>query len=275
MKFVYELLIKYLPYKVRKKIGQAKVLKPFRDSILRPKGVFKETFVDIEKTYANYNVKFRYFASVKDAVKARLRGVENTLIRNAITLINLHKTDQNNAVIIDVGTNFGYLSLVWSLTVCEKGEVHCFETNNSVYKSFLKSLHFNNFKNVISNFKAVGNRNESIEIFLSSTSSNLNALDSYSTKSQLDMVTLDHYLFTSSIKRCDLIKIDVDGIELEILHGSLNLLNHFKPIYVVETNNDSKIIDFFVQNKYQILDMNLNPIGERSNLPLNIFCIPN
>ena len=90
----------------------------------------------------------------------------------------------------------------------------------------------------------------------------------------VDMVSIDEYIKSSEINSCELVKIDVDGIEYQILQGCTNLIERFKPIFIVETNNDDEIISFFNSKNYQIFDMNLKPYKVSSEIPLNIFCIP-
>ena len=71
--------------------------------------------------------------------------------------------------------------------------------------------------------------------------------------------TLDHQLFESS--RVDLIKIDVEGAELNVLRGSLNTINKFNPVIVFEYElGASDVYDatpvemwrFFEKAKYNI-----------------------
>ena len=46
--------------------------------------------------------------------------------------------------------------------------------------------------------------------------------------------TLDEYAATASIERVDLIKLDVDGNELPILQGAVQVIAQFRPIIVFE-----------------------------------------
>lgn len=274
MKKIYEIISNMLSPKVKNQLGSNRVLKPLRDAVLRSNGKFKETFVDIEKNYFEYSAKFRYFASIKYALKAKNKGVENKILRNSISLLKqLNKTD-DDCTIIDVGSNFGYMSIIWSLSVGQNGKVHSFEANKDVYSSFLNSITFNGFKNIILNYKAIGNLNETVKMYDLDTTSNFNVSSNNAKFDMVEMITLDNYTNLNQLERCDLIKIDVDGIEYEILQGSLNVMKHYQPIYIVETNNDSRIIDFFTKNDYVILDMELKPYTDQIQLPLNIFCLP-
>jgi hypothetical protein len=89
------------------------------------------------------------------------------------------------------------------------------------------------------------------------------------------MITLDSFAKRNEIERCDLVKIDVDGIELDILKGAIQLIEKYKPIFIVETNGNVQILDFFGNIEYQILNMQLKPFQPGNKLPANIFCVPN
>ena len=264
--------------RMKNKLGKSKVLKPFRDTFFRKKGTYREVKSKITRQYLNYNVEFNFFASIQVALKAKERGIENTLLRNSIDLLNKRRVVNNDYIIFDVGTNFGYLSLVWAKTVCENGKVYSFEPHPNLFKSFVKSINSNQLINhIIPENVAVGKNSGTININTVSTTSNINTFTKINQQvksSKVDIISLDQYVEKNEIHKCDLIKIDVDGIELDILNGSKNLIKKFKPIFIVETNNDFQIIDFFKQINYEILNMKLEPIVN-NELPLNIFCIPN
>ena len=269
--FLYNLF----PKRLKNKLGRSKILKPVRNSFFRSNGSYKEAHVKIKREYLNYLVHFNFYASIQVANKAKKRGVENTLLNNSIALL---KSNIDDKIIFDVGTNFGYLSLVWANTVCKNGKVYSFEPHPLLYRSYTKSVKSNQLGNkIITENVAVGNELGTIELNLLSTSSNTLAIGGNKKndkKEKVNMITLDHYVEKNSITKCDLIKIDVDGIEFDILNGSKELIKKLQPIFIVETNNDTRIIDFFIKQDYQILNMKLKPILE-GELPENIFCIPN
>ncbi len=269
-------LYQILPPKMRNGIGKSVFLKPLRDFFLRPTGSFREAKILVNRDYLDYKVKFFFFASMKIASKAAMGGIENTLLRNSINLLKKHKSVENDAVILDVGANFGFLSLVWANSISKNGKVIAFEPNIGVHNSLIKSIRANNLESAIElKNLAVGNNDGSIDLYLSSTTSNIiQAGMRPNNKTTIEMISLDSFSKRNDIVRCDLVKIDVDGIELDILLGATNLLENCKPIFIVETNSDKRIIDFFQQHEYQILDMELNPLHSGEQLPPNIFCIP-
>ncbi len=268
--FLYDLF----PKSIKKKLGRSKVLTPLRNSFFRTKGTYKEARVKISRNYLDELVQFNFYASIQIANKAKVKGIENTLLRNSLKLL---KSDLNDKVVFDVGTNFGYLSLVWANTISKNGKVYSFEPHPILYKSYKKSIQSNRLENnIITENVAVGNELGTIEINLLSTTSNTLELESNvntDEKVKVDIISLDHYIETNNITKCDLVKIDVDGIEYDILNGAQELINKLKPIFIVETNNDQRINEFFLKNDYQILNMKLEQILE-GELPENIFCLP-
>lgn len=275
MKKLYEFISNRLSTKTKNQLGSNRFLKPIRDAVLRRKGRFKETFVEIEKNYLEYSTNFRYYASIKSALKAKHKGVENTILTNSILLLKQLNNTNDDCVIVDVGSNFGYMSMVWGQSVCRNGKVHAFEANNDVYSSFLNSINFNGFANINLNYKALGNSNQTVKMYHMDTTSNFNNITNTDKFEMVDMLTLDSYDSQNDLGRCDVIKIDVDGIEYDILQGSIKVMQIYQPMYIVETNNDSRIVEFFTMNNYAVLDMKLKPYKSPSPLPSNIFCMPN
>ena len=81
--FLYNLF----PKRLRKKLGKSKLLTPLRNSFFRTKGTYKEARVKINRTYLDYLVQFNFHASIQVANKAKVRGIENTLLTNSLKLL--------------------------------------------------------------------------------------------------------------------------------------------------------------------------------------------
>ncbi|KXN98418.1 hypothetical protein LS48_11780 [Aequorivita aquimaris] len=266
----------WIPKGAQKILGKSKILRPIRDLILRPKGAFRETSVWVKKMYLDYKVSFKFYASLKVASKAEKAGIENTLLRNAITLVKRSPWLNDTIVVLDVGANFGYLSLVWAQTIARNGKVIAFEPNLNVHNSFKNSIQANNLGSLIDLHNlAVGREEGNIQLYLSPTTSNTIDPESKNIHStSIEMVSLDIFFKRNGMEHCHLVKIDVDGIEVDILKGAVQLIERCKPIFIVETNGNKQILDFFSQYNYQILDMELKTFHIGNQLPENIFCIP-
>lgn len=265
---------KILPLGFRNYLGQQNDLKAIRNFLLRPNGVFREAKVRVKRTYLSFAVDFNFFASPRAAARAENSGIENTILKNSLIIFQRLNADPDQ-IILDVGANFGYLSMVWASSIAQNGTVHSFEPNAAVCNSFQKSIKANNLQAIIHlNQMAVGKGNGLVTIYSSPVSSNIKKRSENRGQTTVQMVSLDHYAVANDIKKCDLIKIDVDGIEYDILLGAQNLIKIFKPIFIVETNKDKRIIDFFKDRQYRILDMKLEEYKEDNELPPNIFCLP-
>lgn len=267
-------LYSIIPKWLRLHLGKSRLLSKFRNALLRTNHTFKATSVYIKRDYQDYQLGFKFNASIQVASKAKRYGVENKLLLHSLTLLKSHS---HPLTVVDIGANFGYLSLVWAQTLCKDGgHVYSFEPNVNVFKTFKNSISDNQLDEIITlEHLAVGSKNEPIELLVNNTTSNVISTAVAEQRYLIDMVTVDHYFDTHCLNNCNLIKIDVDGIELAILKGSLATLKKFKPIFIVETNNDLQIIDFFKANNYKIMDMDLNVFDYARPIPLNIFCVPN
>lgn len=277
MKKFILLLYNYLPKTFIKKIGSSSALKGLRNFFLRKDSIAKNIIVKVKREYPPFSVSFKYCAPIRDAAKAKKRGVENTLLRNTIKLLN-DKGIAEKATVMDIGANYGYLSMVWSQTLAKNGgTVHSFEPGKNIYRTFKETLRQNGqlVDNIIPVNKAVGRESGDIELIDFGTTSNINQNIDFNIQSRyiVPLLSIDDYVNENSLSKIDLIKIDVDGIEYDILQGAKSTLLMYKPVLAIETNNDSRIISFCLELGYAIYNMSLSRYEEPAEVPLNIFCV--
>jgi FkbM family methyltransferase len=135
--------------------------------------------------------------------------------------------------VIDVGAHIGYYTLLSSGLV-DNGKVYAFEPEERNYKNLEYNIQLNSKRNVVAYRKAVSDINGISQLYISDDLSGENSLISIDQRPNkaidVEVVTLDSVLAGEKI---GVIKIDVDGGELNVLRGAKIIL---------ESNPDIKIV---------------------------------
>ncbi|MDX2133724.1 MAG: FkbM family methyltransferase [Saprospiraceae bacterium] len=218
----------------------------------------------------NHKIKFKFIAPFPVAQKAKEKGIESTMLRSALSLLGYREGIAFDKVVLDVGANWGFLSLVFAKTVCHPdGKVLAFEPHPKVLKALTHTTKINHLENIINLYEvAVGAESKNARINLFNGTSNM--LKPSKNSISVRQITLDSLV--GNLASIDLVKVDVDGYEYNVLLGSEDVIKKFKPVWIVETNNDERIIPFFIQRGYSVFDLHMNPASDKT--PDNIICVP-
>ena len=147
---------------------------------------------------------------------------------------------KEDTTIIDVGANLGIYSLYFSkkYTSCQ---VHSYEPVSSVFKSFKRSADINNLTNLHPYLLAVGSDCCETEIYaateatynkgLSSILNNFDLNETY-IKEKINVISLDSHI--KNYKKVSFIKIDVQGLEKNVLDGALEIIKRDNPVIIFE-----------------------------------------
>ncbi len=151
----------------------------------------------------------------------------------------MHYTDQSK-VIFDVGANIGYYTVQFAQRT--NGLVYAFEPMNYQYDVLLKNIELNKLSNICPVQKIVSDKNGIQRIYFSgmyntAASSMVVETDDYE---DVPSITLDTFCDKNEIEEVDMIKIDVEGNELNVLKGlkkklESNKVNHIF-IEIVESH---------------------------------------
>jgi len=89
---------------------------------------------------------------------------------------------------------------------------------------------------------------------------------------EVDSITLDKFCEENKIKHIDILKIDVDGSELEVLHGGDEILNQVKIALVEVNDTKSKFEEKFTQVKNLLEEKyNFKLIKQKKMWSVSIF----
>ncbi len=164
---------------------------------------------------------------------AKSSALDNELLTNGFESSELRlvgKLLQPGMNVLDVGAHHGLYTLLASKLVGPKGKVVAFEPSPRERVRLRKHLRLNACRNVILEPVALGRETGEAELFLVDGAHDwCNSLrppvvDATSHSIRVTVVKLEEELKKLSINKVDFIKLDVEGAELDVLAGALDLL---------------------------------------------------
>ena len=160
--------------------------------------------------------------------------------------------DVTNPIVFDVGANIGTIS-IWLSRILTLGHVYSFEAQPQIFYQLAGNVALNNLYNIDVFNYAVGSEEGYITFNEPNYFSNYDfgtfsllkeKIPSSNKKSTVQCVTLDNFITRFKIPKVDLLKIDVEGMDLEVLKGSVNILNNFAPaIYIEHFDNTTSMLN--------------------------------
>ena len=180
-------------------------------------------------------------------------------------------------VVIDIGANLGYLAVIFSKLVGDKGKVHAVEPVNPVRKILTKNT--KGLTNIQIYPYALGNENKFIQLGNNTrikkgyvaSGSHFVMDQKANNKANTDVVfeaemRKGSELF-SQLDQLDFIKCDIEGFETVVLPEMEAIIMRFKPSLLVETggSNRKQMLDFFNERNYDAYILNngyLQPTNE-------------
>ena len=147
-------------------------------------------------------------------------------------------------IFIDVGANEGFFPILFSDLIGKTGQSYAIEANPGNVDLMERNIRKNNSQNITVLNTAVAGRSGPATLYDCHTNkmwSSVNVPHSecfvYS-KKRIRMITLDELVLQEkmTLSRIKLIKIDVEGGELEVLRGATQLLKHSVADWIIEVN---------------------------------------
>lgn len=188
--------------------------------------------------------RFRYGVFVNTPISPWPKGYRELFLDGVLEWWEVriwHRVLKSGDNVVDGGANYGYWSLVASCIVGKDGTVHAFEPVPSTYDSLQQNIRASRANNVRAYRMALSGQAGKCTIKLSENdpiggqSSLRNRTDcQHSGSVEVQLITLAEMLYNIPIR---LIKLDVEGGELEALKGATHILSgDNKPVVTFEWN---------------------------------------
>jgi FkbM family methyltransferase len=160
------------------------------------------------------------------------------------------ETCQKGWVVWDCGTHLGYYTNLFARLVGPSGKVVAFEPDPRNIQKTKDNLERNHFSNVEFVQAAIAGATGEIDFTISNdTNSHIAGAyigldyEDYSTRERHDdsirvrCLSLDDAYSSDSIPKPNIIKIDIEGAELQALPSAYNLARQLKPLIILELHN--------------------------------------
>lgn len=254
----------------------------------------RETFARDIDLYTAYGGGIRFCANLADHIESQIfwQGAQEG-DRGEIRLLG--RLLRHDHVFFDIGANVGVFSL-FAAKRLTSGEVHAFEPFEKHLARFRMNIELNGFSNIKVNPVALSHEPGSQTLYVPNTS-NTGMASFYAdetgpdgfTGHEITTMTLDHYVSDLQIGRLDIIKIDVEGAELDALEGGRETILRFRPRVMMEVNvshlrRAGKTLDdlvrFWAESRYSMFRIEhsgaLTYIADTCSFGehQNIFCDP-
>ena len=234
------------------------------------------------------NLNRKVIEHLKDEY-TQVDGKKMFLDKNDSLLLSINKIYEENEtnfvknlikkgdIVLDIGANIGYYTLLFAQLVGNSGKVYSFEPDPRNYQLIEKNIEINNFTNVVLVKKGVSNKSEKATFYLMKSGAHNTLKKGHSgtiDEIDIDVISLDDYFKILPIIP-DFIKMDIEGNELNALKGMKNILKSNKTKIMMEvgaTKSAKKYLHIDPMDNLKFLgefDFKFRDINSNSQIFLN------
>ena len=192
-------------------------------------------------------------------------------------LLKILRDKKQNLVALDIGANIGVHSLVLSQEVGELGTVYAFEAQRIIFNMLAGNMALNSIGNVFCFHNAVSDVSQPIDIpifdygkpmsfgsveFGGVQIENIGQKPQSGVSEKVLTLVIDEMNFSS----IDFLKIDVEGMEMNVLNGAKKSIGKFRPFMLIEylKSDQERMVSWLKESNYTIY----------SGIGANFLCIP-
>ncbi len=145
----------------------------------------------------------------------------------------LRKILKPGDTVIEVGANIGSLTVPIAQHI-GKGRLYAFEPQRITFQMLCGNIAINNLYNVYTYNKGVGKESKKVKIYdgLFSGNNGSFSIENNPGEFEVEIISLDEF----GLEKCDLIKVDAEGMDSDIIQGAKDLIKRCQPYISMEAN---------------------------------------
>ena len=204
----------------------------------------------------------------------------------------LNQVLHNGDSVIEVGANIGALTIPISKMIGDKGKIYAIEPIRISFQTLCGNVSINSCTNAYCYQYGISDKKQTLKTKAINHNSILNygniEIEKLPEGNEIiEVTTLDNLLF-KEIENLRLIKIDVEGMEIEVIWGADKIIKRFRPILYVENDRERKsrsLIEAIKSLNYKLF-WHASPYYNKNNFAkekrnlfvgegsINMLCIP-
>ena len=178
--------------------------------------------------------------------------------------IFLRSLDYRGKTVYDIGGYIGLVTMFFACEVGENGRVVTFEPNPQNYTAILDHIALNGIANVQVLQLGLGSERGTLKFVVSDHkpamgTANPKRQDKLLGQEeikvlQIEIDTMDNQIAANDLLEPDFVKIDVEGLELDVLQGMSQTIGSCRPEMLIELHGESEreIAEFLLSHGYNI-----------------------
>lgn len=201
----------------------------------------------------------------------------------------LSKYINEGDIVLDIGANIGTHTVFFAKKVKARGIVYAFEPQRIIFQNLCANVSLNWLTNVKCYNMALGKSSGHIFVpylnYLQRKNFGGLRLGNFTEGEKIKLITID----SLRLEKCNLIKIDVEGMEADVVKGASKTISKHKPILFVENNTEKyskniircvqklsykaywHIRPYYNKNNYY---KNKNELFKKYGNEINMICFP-
>ncbi len=174
----------------------------------------------------------------KNSVIGSLLFYSGTFEEQQVQFIARILKKHDHPIVLDIGANIGWHSIWWALS-SPRSSIYAFEPSMTTAKLLIKNIAHNNVASQVTHVASAVADRVGIAEFNECEDSAYSSLRDTQRKRVISTITvpvttIDRFVEQAKLPEVSLLKIDVEGLETEVVRGARSTLESFEPNVLME-----------------------------------------